>query len=142
MAIVDEIRQSITAAMKAKDTVRLDAARMTQAALKNREIEKGAPLDESEALKVIATLIKQRRESAEQFRQGNREELAEKEEAEIAFLSSFQPPQLSEAEIAAEVDKAIQASSAQGPQDMGKVMKPVMAAVAGRADGSVVRKIV
>lgn len=142
MAIVDEVRAVMKEALKARDQVRLDAARMAQAALKNREIELGAPLQESDAQKVIATLIKQRVEAAEQFRQGGREELANKEEAEATFLKTLQPPQLADAEIQQIIAAVLTETGAAGPSDIGKVMKPVMAKVAGRADGAHVRQLV
>jgi uncharacterized protein YqeY len=142
VVIVEEVKAVMKEALKAKDQVRLDAARMAQAAFKNLEIEKGGPLDEGDAQKVIATLIKQRREAAEQFRKGNRAELAAKEEQEMTFLETLLPPQLAEAEIVQAVDKVISETGASGPGDIGKVMKPVMAVVAGRADGSAVRRIV
>lgn len=142
MSLVEQMRQAITDAMKAKESVRLDAARMAHAALKNREIDKKGPLEELEAQKVIASLIKQRRESIEQFRKGGREELAEKEEQEKAFLETFLPPPLDEAEIAKEVDRIIAENKAAGPKDFGKVMKPVMAALGARADGAIVKRIV
>jgi len=92
MSVVEEIRKAIPEAMKAKDSIRLGVARMAQAALQNREIEKRGPLDETEAQQVVATLAKQRRVSIEQFRRGCREDLAAKEEQELKFLSSLLPP--------------------------------------------------
>lgn len=142
MAILEMVQKTIKESLKAKDSVRLNAARMAQAALRNREIEKKGSLDEGEAQKVITTLAKQRRESIEQFRKGNREELAKKEEEELSFLVSLLPPQASDDEIAAVVDRIIQESEASGPSDIGKVMKPVMTELAGKADGSRVRQIV
>ena len=142
MSRIEEIRKTIPEAMKAKDSVRLGVARMVQAALKNREIEKKAPLDETEAQQVVATLAKQRRESIEQFRRGSREDLAAKEEQELEFLSALLPPQLNQDEIVQQVEQVITEVGATGPQDIGKVMKPVMAKLAGQADGGLVRQVV
>lgn len=142
MAIVEKVRRTIAEALKARDLVRLDAARMAQAALKNRQIEKGSELDETEAQKVIATLIKQHRESIEQYQKANREELAKKEEEEKVYLESLLPPPLSETEIAECIARVIAETGASEAKDMGKVMKPVMAELGPRADGAVVRKLV
>lgn len=142
MAIASLVRKTLTEALKARDTVRLSAARLAQAALKNREIEKRGPLSETEAEAVIAHLAKQRREAIEQFRKGKREDLASREEAELKFLEGLLPQLLSREEIAREVEGVIAATGASGPQDIGKVMKPVMAKLSGRADGSLVRQIV
>ncbi len=142
MSILEEVRRAVVESMKAKAQVRLDVARMTQAALKNKEIEKGAPLEEGDSQKVVATLIKQRKESIEQFQKAGRDELAAKEAEEIEFLETLLPPPLSEAEIAACVDKVIQESGAAGPQDFGKVMKPVMSELGTRADGKIVKQLV
>lgn len=142
MSIADLVRKAIPEAMKAKDSVRLGAARLAQAALKNREIEKIGALDDADEQKVIATLVKQRRESIEQFKKGGRSELVQQEEQELAFYLSLLPTQLSAEEITQEVATAIAAAGAKGPQDMGKVMGPLMKKLAGRADGAVVKAIV
>src|ERR1700741_5380701 len=106
MAILEQLTQDLTAAMKAKDALRTSALRMAKSALKNKEIDKKAPLDEAEAGRVIQGLVKQREDSAQQFRSAGRAELAEKEEAEITVLKAYLPAEASDAEIAAAVEKA------------------------------------
>ncbi len=142
MAIAEQVRKTMTEAMKARDTVLLGAARMAQAALQNREIEKKSPLEEAEAQKVIATLAKQRRESIEQFQKANRTDLVAKEEQELKFLETLLPAQLSREEIARHVEQVIAETGASGPQDVGKIMKPLMTKLAGQADGGLVRQLV
>ena len=143
MAFIDRISEDLTAAMRARETTRLSTLRMAKAALMNREVERGRALDDTESLQVIASLIKQRRDSIEQFRNGGREDLATKEEAELMVLESYMPPALSEAEITAAVDAAIAETGASGARDMGKVMKAVMARFQGAAlDGKVVSDLV
>jgi hypothetical protein len=115
--------------MKARDAPRTSALRMAKTALANREIDKRAPLDDAEAVKVLQGLVKQREDSAEQFRKGNRPELAAKEEGEIAVLKAYLPQEASEAEVAAAVEAAIAETGAASPRDLGKVMKAAMAAL-------------
>ena len=105
--LVDRITADLTSAMKAKDAPRTSVLRMAKAALKNREIDKKAPLDDAEAAKVLQGLVKQREDSVEQFQKAGRQELADKEAAEIATLKSYLPQEAGEAEIAAAVDKAV-----------------------------------
>jgi uncharacterized protein YqeY len=143
MAFIDRISEDLTAAMRAKDTARLATLRMAKAALMNREVERARALDDAESLQVMASLIKQRRDSVEQFRKGGREDLAVKEEAEIAVLETYLPPAVGEAEIAAAVEAAIAETGATGARDMGKVMKAVMARFTGTPlDGKVVSELV
>lgn len=143
MAFIDRISGDLTAAMRAKDSTRLATLRMAKAALMNREVERGRALDDTEALQVIASLIKQRRDSIEQFRKGGREDLATKEEAEMGVLEGYLPPPIQPAEIDAAVDAAIAETGASSPRDMGKVMKAVMARFQGAApDGKVVSDLV
>jgi hypothetical protein len=143
MALIDKIGQDMTAAMRSKDQARLMPLRMAKAALMNREVEKGRALDEAESQQVIASLIKQRRDSAEQFRNGGRDDLAAKEIAEIATLEAYLPPPVDPADIERAVDEAIQESGATSAKDLGRVMKAVMAKLAGRgADGRVINEIV
>ena len=143
MTFIERISQDIAAAMRAKDAARLAPLRMAKAALMNREVEKGAALDEGEARQVMASLIKQRRDSIEQFRKGGRDDLADKEAAEIATLETYLPPALDAAAIEAVVDEVIQATGAAGAKDLGKVMKGVMPRFAGQTvDGKVVNEIV
>jgi uncharacterized protein YqeY len=127
MSIPERIQKDMAAAMKAQQTVRLQALRMAKAALQLKEIEKKAPLDDAEAAKVLQTLVKQREEAAAQFRHGNRPELADKEEAELRVLKSYLPEEASEADIAAAVDKAIGETGATTPKDLGKVMQAALA---------------
>ncbi|HET7206249.1 MAG TPA: GatB/YqeY domain-containing protein [Terriglobales bacterium] len=145
MSIPEQIQKDITAAMKARDEARLSALRMVKTALKNREIEKMAPLEDKEALQVLSTLIKQRKESVEQFRKGGREEMAKKEEAEITLIESYMPKAASEEQIVAGVRAVISAMGAPTMKDMGTVMKQVMAHFQGadvRVDGKTVSEVV
>jgi uncharacterized protein YqeY len=143
MALIDDVNGGITQAMKAHEATRLSTLRMLKAALMNREIEKGRALDASESLQVVTTLVKQRRDSIEQFTRGGRTDLADKETAEIAVLETFLPPALSPAELDAAVDAAIAETGAASAKDMGKVMKVVMNNLAGRGvDGKAVNEVV
>ena len=129
--------------MKAKDPVRLGTFRMLKTALTNKSIQVGRALDAAEELQVVSSLVKQRRDSIEQFTAGNRPDLAEKEQAEIKVLETLLPAGASESDIAAAVDQAITETGAAGPKDMGKVMKAVMAALAGKTvDGKRVNEAV
>jgi uncharacterized protein YqeY len=130
MTLVERITQDLTTAMKAKDVARTSVLRMAKAALKNREIDKGEPLDDPEVVKALQSLVKQREDSAEQYAKGGRPELAEKERAEIVVLKEYLPAEVSDEEIAAVIDKVIQETGASSPKDMGKVMKAAMAALA------------
>jgi uncharacterized protein YqeY len=143
MTLMEKISADMTAAMRAKDQARLMPLRMAKAALMNREVEKGRALDEAESQQVVAGLIKQRRDSVEQFTNGGRAELAARETAEIAVLSVYLPPALDPAEIERAVDEAVSETGATAAKDMGKVMKAVMPKLAGRgADGKVVNEMV
>ena len=143
MPLIDEISAAMTAAMKAKDQARLAPLRMAKAALMNREVEKGRPLDDTEAQQVVASLIKQRRDSIEQFLKGGREELAARETAEIAVLEGYVPPPIDPAEIERAVDESIREVGATSAKDIGRVMKAVMTRLAGRsADGRTINEIV
>ena len=145
MPIVEQITKDITAAMKAREERRLGTLRMVKSALKNKEIDKRAPLDDKEALAVLSTLIKQRKDSIEQFTKGNRPELAEKEAAEITIIESYMPKAMGEEEIVAMVRATIAEMGAPTMKDMGTVMKNVMAKFAAqgsRVDGKVVSETV
>lgn len=143
MTFIERISQDIATAMRAKDTTRLAALRMAKAALMNREVDKGGALDDAESRQVMASLIKQRRDSIEQFRNGGRDDLADKEAAEISTLETYLPPALDAAAIETVVDEVIQATGAAGAKDLGKVMKGVMPRLAGQTvDGKVVNEIV
>lgn len=143
MALIDTISENIASAMRARDQLRLGALRMAKAALMNREVAKGRALDDAESQQVIGSLIKQRRDSIEQFEKGGRPELARKEQAEIDVLEQFLPPPLDPAEVDRAVDEAIAETGATSAKDLGKVMKAAMPKLAGRTvDGKVVNEIV
>jgi uncharacterized protein YqeY len=143
MALIDTISGNIAEAMRAKDPVRLGALRMAKAALMNREVEKGRALDDAESQQVIASLIKQRRDSIEQFQKFGRKELAIKEQAELDVLQAFLPPSLDPADIERAVAEAIAETGATSTKDLGKVMKAVMSRLAGQTvDGKMVNEIV
>ncbi len=141
MSIQDQLFEAMKVAMKAKDSLRLTTIRMARTALKNVEIDTRQELDEAAAIKVLSTLVKQRREAAEAYRE-TRPELAEKEELEVVILQEFLPAQLSEAEIEALVAKAVAESGASSMKDMGAVMKLVTPQTTGRADGKLVSNLV
>jgi len=130
MTLVERIAQDLTASMKAKDAERTSVLRMAKAALKNREIDKGEPLEDAESVKALQSLVKQREDSAEQYEKASRPELAGKERAEIAVLKVYVPAEISDEEVAGAVDKAVEETGAASPKDMGKVMKAAMAALA------------
>ena len=139
--MIDQIQKDLVAAMKAKDEARLSCLRMVKTALKLRETEKMGPLDDKESQQVLGTLIKQRKESVEQFTKGGRQEMAEKEAAEIKIIESYLPKAAGEEEIVAGVKAVIAEMGSPGMKDMGTVMKNVMARFAGagmRVDGRVV----
>jgi len=138
MSLIEQIQKDITAAMKARQEQRLSTLRMVKTALKNREIEKMAPLDDKEAQQVLSTLIKQRKDSVEQFTKGGRQEMADKEAAEITLIEAYMPKAASEDEIAAGVKAVIAEMGSPTMKDMGAVMKNVMArfsSVSVRVDG-------
>jgi uncharacterized protein len=141
MSLVEQIQKDITAAMKAREEQRLSTLRMVKAALKNREIEKMAPLDEKESQAVLTTLIKQRKESVEQFTKGGRQEMADKEAAEIVLIETYLPKAAGEGEVVAGVKAVIAEMGSPTMKDMGTVMKNVMARFSGagiRVDGKMV----
>ncbi len=142
MAIRDDLKKTLVEAAKAKDQVLLDTIRAVQSAIRYKEIDKKLQLTDTEVFSVIQTLCKQRRESVEQYRQGGRNDLADKETRELDILQKMLPAQASTEEVEAAVRKAIAEVGAKGPQDMGKVMKPVLAALAGKVDGKVVSELV
>lgn len=145
MSLSEQIQKDITAAMKARDEARLSTLRMVKAALKNREIEKMAPLDDKESQQVLSTLIKQRKDSIEQFTKGGRQEMADKEAAEIKVIESYLPKAASEEEIVAGVRAVIGELGSPSMKDMGAVMKNVMARFSGagiRVDGKQVSEVV
>ena len=143
MALIEQITRDIAEAMKARDQPRLSALRMVKAALVNGEISKGRPLEDGEAQQVLASLIKQRRDSIEQFGAAGRQDLVDKETAEIGVLEKYAPPAPSAAELEQAVAAAITDTGATTPKDMGRVMKAVMGALAGKSvDGKAVNELV
>jgi uncharacterized protein YqeY len=131
MSLLEQVTKDIGDAMKRKDQTSLGPLRMLKAALMNKEVERGRALDDGESIQVVNSLVKQRRDAAEQFRAGNRPELADKEQAEITFLQRYLPPAADEQTIAKAIEAAIQETGAAGPKDMGKVMKASTAKLAG-----------
>jgi len=142
MALQQRLADDQKNAMKSKDKLRLSVIRMVRAKIKNAEIEKRDVLNDDEVLKVIARDVKQHKESITAFTDGNRPELAEKEEAELAMLMEYMPQQMSRDEVVAIVKQVIDEAGATGPQDKGKVMGKIMAQVSGKADGKEVNAIV
>jgi uncharacterized protein len=145
MTLIEQIQSDITAAMKGREEQRLSTLRMVKSALKNREIDKMAPLDEKESQAVLATLIKQRKESVEQFTKGGRQEMADKEAAEIVLIEGYLPKAAGETEVIAGVKAVIAEMGSPTIKDMGNVMKNVMARFSGagmRVDGKMVSEAV
>jgi uncharacterized protein YqeY len=143
MSLEQALTADIVAAMRARDATRLTALRMLKTALTNKSIEKGRALEGAEELAVVSMLVKQRRDSIEQFTKGGRVDLADKEQAEIVILETYQPASASDEEIASAVAAAVAETGATSAKDMGKVMKAVMAALAGKTvDGKKVSEAV
>lgn len=143
MSIADDVSAAITSAMRQQDAARLSALRMLKAALMNRSVEKGRDLDDTEARQVVTALVKQRRDSIEQFLKGGRQDLADKETAEIAVLETYLPPAADPALVEKAVVDAIAETGASSAKDMGKVMKAALAKLAGQTvDGKVVNELV
>src|SRR5688572_8219711 len=143
MSLNDKISAEITAAMRAKDAPKLSALRMLKAAIMNKGVEKGRDLEDSEVVQVISALVKQRRDSIEQFSKAGRTDLVDKETAEIAVLDEYLPPAATEAEIDSAVAAAIAETGAVSAKDVGKVMKAVMPKLAGKnADGRTINESV
>jgi hypothetical protein len=143
LALVDGLSASIADAMRKHDAVRLSTLRMLKAALMNREIERGHALDESESLQVVASLVKQRKDSIDQFTKGGRPELADKEQAEIHVLETYLPAAADPAAVDQAVVDAIQETGATSPKDMGRVMKAAMSRLTGKTvDGKIVSDLV
>jgi uncharacterized protein YqeY len=136
MSLLERVQKDMVEAMKAKDEARLSALRMIKSALKKQEVDSMKPLTDASEMQVMNTLVKQRRESAEMFRKGSREELAEKEEAEIRVIEAYLPSAPSEAELDEAVNAAISETGATSQKQMGAVMKAAQAKLAGkRVDG-------
>jgi len=143
MALEKTLTADIVSAMKAKDQNKLTALRMLKTALTNKSIEKGRALEDGEELQVVSTLVKQRKDAIEQFTKGGRQDLADKEQAEIVVLNGYLPASASDEEIAAAVSAAITETGATSAKEMGKVMKAVMAGLAGKTvDGKKVSEAV
>jgi uncharacterized protein YqeY len=142
MEIKAKLMEDMKGAAKEKAKARLSIIRFALAAVQNKEKELLRELSEQEAIQVISGLIKKGKESIEQFRTGQRPDLVEKEEHEVAVLQAFLPQQLTTAELETEVSTAVEEAGASAPQDMGKVMKILMPRIAGRADGKVVNELV
>lgn len=145
MGIPEQVQKDMVAAMRSRDELRLSCLRMMKSALKNKEIEKRAPLDEKEAQQVLSTLVKQRRDSIEQFQKGGRQELADKEASEIKVIEAYLPQAMGEEEITAAVKAAIAEMGSPTMKDMGTVMKNSMAklqATGARVEGKLVSEIV
>lgn len=142
MSLRERLNEELKASMKSKDELKLSVIRMVRSSIKNREIDQQHELDDREIIEIISTLCKQRRESIRLFKEANRQDLVDKEEKELALLLEFLPQQLSRAELEELVKKTIAECGAQGPKDMGRVMKALQPGVAGRADGKLVSEVV
>jgi uncharacterized protein YqeY len=143
VALIDTLSATIADAMRQKDVTRLSTLRMLKAALMNREVERGRALDDAESLQVVNSLVKQRRDSIEQFTSGGRQDLADKEAAEIRVLEAYLPPAADQGAIDSAVADAIVETGATSAKDMGRVMKAAMARLAGQTvDGKVVNETV
>jgi uncharacterized protein len=132
MSLEQKITEDIGAAMKARSVERLSTLRMLKAALMNKAIEKNRALEPAEELQVVSSLVKQRRDSIEQFNAGGREDLATKEQSEITILETYLPPSVSDSDLDDAVTQAVTETGATGPKDMGRVMKAVMTLLTGK----------
>ena len=138
MDINARLNAEMVIAAKAKDKIRLSAIRMLKTALHNKEIDVMRPLNENETLQIISAMVKQRKDSIEQFTKGGRTDLVEKEEAELKVVQEFMPAQMSDDEVESVIQKAIAEAGAVSVKDMGKVMKVLMPQLTGKADGKMV----
>ena len=138
MALIERIQKDLTAAMMSKDELRLSVLRMIKSALKYKEVEKVRPLEDAEAIQVLQTLVKQRRESVEQFTRGGRNDLADKETKEIGILETYLPAAASDSDMSAAIEAAIAETGASSPKAMGAVIKAAKARLEGKTvDGKV-----
>ncbi len=138
MTLIERVQRDLVAAMRAKDELRLSVLRMMKAALKNKEVEKIRPLDDAESLQVLQTLVKQRRESVEQFTKGGRLDLAQKEKQEIAIVETYLPAAPSDDELTEAIEAAVAETAAKSPKEMGAVIKAAKVKLAGKTiDGKV-----
>ena len=143
MTLQERIQSDIAGAMRSKDALRLSVLRMMKSAVKNKEVEKMKSLDEAEVIGVFNSLVKQRKDSIEQFRKGGREELAQKEESEIQIIQEYLPASANDEDIRRAIEDAVQETGAASIKDMGKVMKAALARLAGKtADGAHVSQMV
>jgi uncharacterized protein len=143
MSLMEQLSKSVAEAMKARDQARLSPLRMLKAALMNREVQLAHPLTEAEELQVVAGLVKQRKESIDQFAKGGRQDLVDKETAELAVLEGYLPPAIATADLERIVAEVVAETGATSPKDMGKVMKGVMVRLAGATvDGKAVSELV
>ena len=143
MKLRDKINEDLTHAMKARDALRLSVLRMMKTAVKNKEIDARSELDDAAVVQVLSTLIKQRKDSIDQFARGGRSDLADKETAELRIIEGYMPAGVSDEEIAAVVDEVVKASGATSPRDIGPVMKQCMGRFAGKVvDGKKVNLLV
>jgi uncharacterized protein YqeY len=138
MSLKDQITDDMKAAMRAKDSERLGTIRLILAEIKRKEVDERIELDDAQVTAIVEKMIKQRKDSITQFENGGRQDLADKEKSELTVLAAYMPASLSDEEVAAEVQAAVAASGAAGPQDMGKVMAILKPKLAGRADMTVV----
>ncbi len=138
MGLKKTLEAELVKAVKSRDKIRLSALRMMKSGIHNKEIDLKRELTEAEFLQVLAAMVKQRRDSIEQFEKGGRLDLVEKETAELKVVQEFMPQPFSDADLEAAIDKAIAETGAAGPKDMGKVMKALMPVISGRADGKAV----
>ena len=138
MGLYEKINTDMVLAAKGKDKLRLSVVRLIKTGLHNREIDLKRPLNDEECLQLLSAMVKQRRDSIEQFRQGRRMDLVEKEEGELGIIQSFMPEQMSEEDITKEIENAVREVGAVSIKDMGKVMKVLMPKLTGRADGKLV----
>ncbi|MFM7484898.1 MAG: GatB/YqeY domain-containing protein [Burkholderiaceae bacterium] len=142
MTLKEKLSEDMKAAMRAKESEKLATIRLINAAIKQREVDERIELGDDQVLSVIEKMIKQRKDSITQFEAGGRQDLADKEKAEIVVLAAYMPAQMSDAEVQAEVAAAVAQSGASGPQDMGKVMAILKPKLAGRADMTAVSGLV
>jgi uncharacterized protein len=142
MGLREKIDADVKDALKSGAKDRLSTLRMLNASLKNKQIDKRRPLTEDEVVETVRSLIKQRRDSVEQFAKGGRQDLVDKEAAEITVLETYLPRQLSREELEAMVRDVVASTAAQGAKDMGKVMKALLPLIGGRADGKLVSELV
>lgn len=142
MALRHQLTEDMKTALKSRDQFKLDTLRMVVSAVKNKEIEARGELSDDAVVGLVGTLVKQRKEAAQLYRQGGRDDLAAKEEQEIEILNTYLPEQMGEDELVKVVEAVINEAGASSMADMGKVMKAVMSKVAGKADGSLVSALV